>query len=97
MGKLEDKGSSLAFHILALVSFIITLSLNVAALFGGAWWLNILPDSDTVDWRFMETNEMGLLRYCIIKGARKSKYCKFYDAFGLKKLWYTKAGIVKFI
>ena len=95
-----NKRSSLAFHILSLVSFIITLSLNVAAIFGGEWWVNTPRDSDTFGYPiFTEINKMGLLRFCIVKGSptRTSKYCKFYPEFGLKELWYTNTGIVKFI
>lgn len=83
-----NKRSSLAFHILSLVSFIITLSLNVAALFGGEWWV------DTFGYQ-----KLGLLRYCIVKGSPRgtSKYCEFHREFGLKQLWRTNTGIVKFI
>ena len=97
---MENKRSSLAFHILSLVSFIITLSLNVAALFGGAWWIHIPPDSDTFGYpKFTEINKMGLLRFCMVKGSPRgtSKYCKFYREFGLKELWYTNTGIKNFI
>ena len=91
MGKLENKGNSVTFHILSLFSFLITLSLNFVALFGGAWWIWIpqIP-------RDQEDHELGLLRYCVIKG--KGKYCKFNNAIGWKRLWSDdKSGIVKFI
>ena len=95
-----SKRSSLAFHILSLVSFIITLSLNVAALFGGEWWVKIPRDIDTFGYQtFTEIHKLGLLRYCIVKGRPRgtSKYCEFYGEFGLEQLWKTNAGIVKFI
>ena len=95
-----NKRSSLAFHILSLVAFIITLSLNVAALFGGEWWVHISPNIDTYyPIYYPEIHKKGLLRYCVVKGSPRgtSKYCKFHPEFGLKKLWDTNAGIVKFI
>ena len=75
MNKLENKGNSVAFYILSLVSFLITLSLNFAAVFGDAWWIWI--PQDPMD---QENHELGLLRYCVIKG--KGKYCKFNKAIG---------------
>ena len=88
MNKLENKGNSVAFYILSLVSFLITLSLNFAAVFGDAWWIWI--PQDPMD---QENHELGLLRYCVIKG--KGKYCKFNKAIGWKRLWSAKkSGIV---
>ena len=94
------KRSSLAVHILSLVSFIITLSLNVAALFGSEWWIDIPRDIDTSGYPISsEIHKKGLLRDCVVKGSprRASKHCTFYREFGLQRLWNTNTGIVKFI
>ena len=45
---------NLALHILSLVSFIVAVAVNFAALFGPAWWVN----KGTV-------TEIGLLRFCV--------------------------------